>query len=368
MKIAIFSPSQNPYSETFIQAHKNYLADNVSYYYGLYNAIKLENGTIGFSKRERYIQAFNKHVLNINLGNLQHKAIIKSLRRKEIDVILVEYGNHAHNLLPLLKKAAIPFVVHFHGFDASQKKTIEQCNSYEQVFEECANVIAVSKVMENKLLGLGCPRHKLVYNVYGPRPEFHKVIPAFTKKQFIAIGRFTDKKAPYYTILAFHKVLGTHPEAQLFLAGDGALYATCKNLVKHLGIEDNVQLLGIITGEEYQEYLKTAIAFVQHSITAEDGDMEGTPLAILEASAAGLPVISTVHAGIQDVIIHNKTGLLSKEHDVDAMAAHMKSLLDDIDMAKKMGAEGKRIVFDSFNLKRHIASLQATLKEAMLQR
>jgi colanic acid/amylovoran biosynthesis glycosyltransferase len=90
MNIAIFSPSQKPYSETFIQAHKNYLADNVSYYYGLYNAIKLENGTIGFSKKESYIQAFKKHVLNINLGNLQHKAIIKSLRKEEIDVILVE--------------------------------------------------------------------------------------------------------------------------------------------------------------------------------------------------------------------------------------------------------------------------------------
>jgi hypothetical protein len=57
--------------------------------------------------------------------------------------------------------------------------------------------------MEQMLLEMGCPKNKLIYNVYGPNPEFLKVKPTFRKKQFVAIGRFTDKKAPYYTILAF---------------------------------------------------------------------------------------------------------------------------------------------------------------------
>ena len=72
---------------------------------------------------------------------------------------------------------------------------------------------------------------------------------------------------------------------------------------------------------ELVQHLKSSTAFAQHSITAENGDMEGTPVGIVEASYAGLPVISTFHAGIPDVINNRETGLLVEEHDVEEMEA-----------------------------------------------
>ena len=92
-------------------------------------------------------------------------------------------------------------MVHFHGYDASITKVVENHNNYKAVFQYASKVIAVSRKMEHMLLEMGCPREKLVYNVYGPQPEFLEVQPKFTKKQFVAIGRFTDKKAPYYLSL-----------------------------------------------------------------------------------------------------------------------------------------------------------------------
>src|SRR5690606_12382105 len=157
------------------------------------------------------------------------------------------------------------------------------------------------------------PKEKIVYNPYGPNPDFLTLDLNYSKAQFIGIGRFVEKKAPHLTILAFHEVLKKHPEATLVLAGDGVLLDSCKDLVEALRIKESVFLVGQITPNKFQEYIKESVAFVQHSIKAQDGDMEGTPVSILEASGAGLPIISTFHAGIPDVILNNETGLLSTE-------------------------------------------------------
>lgn len=288
--------------------------------------------------------------------------ILKSLKENNIDVVLAEYGTHAHHILSAIKKAGLPMIVHFHGFDASITEVVQKHNNYKEVFQYAVKVIAVSKKMEQMLLDLGCPREKLVYNVYGPQPEFLEVQPKFTKKQFIAIGRFTDKKAPYYTILAFKNAIKEHPDANLIMAGDGQLLNTCKNLVKHYGLETQVDFPGVITPDTYRELLSESLAFVQHSITAASGDMEGTPLAILEASAAGLPVVATKHAGIPDVIVHGKTGLLCEEHRVDAMAANMIKLLGNKSLAKSLGQAGKENIRTHFAMERHIEILQNILE------
>ncbi|QQX76797.1 MULTISPECIES: glycosyltransferase family 4 protein [Aequorivita] len=364
MNIAIFTPNKNPYSETFIQAHKNYLKGKIFYYYGTRN-IQLEGTSHLSTPWERRFLNFTRRLLKKQQSFVRDTVIINSLNKNKIDVVLAEYGTHADYILPLIKKAGVPMVVHFHGFDASRMDVTEKHNNYTEVFQYASKVIAVSKKMEQMLLDLGCPQEKLVYNVYGPQPEFIKVKPMFTKKQFVGIGRFTDKKAPYYTILAFKKSIENHPDAKLIMAGDGQLLNTCKNLVKHLGIEAQVEFPGVITPERYRELLSESLGFVQHSITAENGDMEGTPLAVLEASAAGLPVISTYHAGIPDVIIDRKTGLLCNEHDVDSMAAYMISLLDNHSFAKELGTAGKMNIQDNFSMERHISALQNVLEACL---
>ncbi|RKE97992.1 glycosyltransferase family 4 protein [Ichthyenterobacterium magnum] len=361
MNIAIFTPNQNPYSETFIQAHKNYLKGNVFYYYGVGEHIKIEGHQLLRTGVSALIQKIKRKVFKKPYHYLWTNAIITSLKKHRIDSVLIEYGTHAYHLLPVLNILNIPIVVHFHGYDASVKHVIEHCNYYKDVFALAHKVIAVSKPMEQMLLQLGCPKAKLVYNVYGPQPEFLEVEATFSKQQFIAIGRFTNKKAPYYTIMAFKEVLSKYPEALLLMAGDGALLNACRNLVKHYNIESNVKFLGVITPEAFRGYLSESLAFVQHSVTADNGDMEGTPLAVLEASAAGLPVISTYHAGIPDVILHKETGLLCEAHDVATMREHMLSVLNSTDYAKQLGVAGRVRIKTYFSLERHIKKLDKML-------
>lgn len=358
------SPSHNAYSETFIQEQKNGLQGAVFYYYGgglpthLENFGKLLNRSISITNKI-------KRKLKLTPFNAQETAFMRSLKQHKIEVVLAQYGTTAHRIVKLCEHVNIPLITHFHGYDASIHNVIENCNNYKEVFAYSTSIIAVSISMKDRLILLGCPKKKIVYNTYGPNPLFLEINPQFSTDVFIGLGRFVDKKAPYYTILAFNKVLEKYPHAKLVIGGKGELYEVCVNLVKYLKIENNVLLPGILTKEQFSAYLATSLAFVQHSVTALSGDQEGTPVAVLEASAAGLPVIATIHAGIPDVIIDGETGLLVAEHNVDAMATKMMQLLENKELAKQLGQQGKERVKNNFTMEKHVRVIDELITAAI---
>ncbi|MCB7481325.1 glycosyltransferase [Christiangramia sediminis] len=361
---AIISPSQNAYSETFIQAHKR-LEGNIFYYYGDKSFLHLEGEGPLPNMPKTTILKVKRKLFKKPYSYLQEQLLIKSFKKNNIQVVLAEYGVTAAIHLPAIKQLNLPLIVHFHGYDASRKDIIKRYNNYKEVFDYSSYIIVVSKKMHDDILNMGCREEKIIYNPCGPHDKFLDISPKFTNQQFISVGRFVDKKAPYYTLLAFSKILNNYPEAKLVMAGDGVLINTCKNIAQYLGMESSVSFPGIITPENYRKYLENSLAFLQHSITAENGDSEGTPVAILEASGAGLPVISTIHAGIPDIIINGTTGLLVKEHDVDSMAQKMKVLLDNLELAKEMGRKGKKNVYENYSIEKHLEKINHLINSAV---
>jgi len=367
MIIAIFSPSQNPYSETFIQAHKSYIKTEKTYYiYGnsLENMIVEDEGLLINSKQRLFYKAVSK-LLKREKKKYFIKTAANKLKSLKVDVALVEYGNHAVKLIEVFKKADIPFVVHFHGYDISVDRTIRQNNNYKSLFAAATFVIGVSKLMCKKLQDLGCVKKKIIYTTCAANPSFENIQPDFETKQALAIGRFVDKKAPYYTILAFKQVIEIFPKARLLMVGDGVLFNTCQNLIKYYNLSDNIQLVGPKTPDDIRLLMQESYCFLQHSVTAEDGNQEGTPVAVMEAALAGLPVISTKHAGIPDVIEHEKTGLLSDEHDVNDMAQNIIRIFRNKDLAFKLAQNAKNIHTEKYTLKNHILTIEETLKKSI---
>ncbi len=137
------------------------------------------------------------------------------------------------------KENNIPFVVHFHGYDAYRKDVVSLYQlQYKKMFGEAKAIIAVSADMREKLITLGARAEKVECIPYGiDLDKFRQKEKDQVPSYFLATGRFVEKKAPYLTILAFLIVLKDIPDAKLIMVGDGPLLAACKQLVKSLGIE-----------------------------------------------------------------------------------------------------------------------------------
>lgn len=364
-KIAMVSPSLDAYSETFIQAQKKGLKGEVFYYYGGHLPSYLEG--LGFLNNDwNRIKTKFKRKFGLTSFTSAENAFVHSLKENKIQLVFAQYGNTAYRIVTICKQLNIPLITHFHGYDASVQAVIESCNNYKEVFAYSSYVIAVSRSMHNRLMALGCPKEKIIYNTYGPDNSFLEIKPQFSEPNFIGIGRFVNKKAPYYTILAFKQVIEKYPNAKLVIGGQGELYEVCKNLVSYYQLENNVILPGVLTREEFSGYLASGLAFVQHSVTAENGDQEGTPVAVIEASAAGLAIISTFHAGIPDVIVNKETGFLVPEHDVDAMSEKMIHLLENRALAIQMGQKGKERIKNIFTQERHLEILNRLIEKSIL--
>jgi glycosyltransferase involved in cell wall biosynthesis len=359
--LAILSVNQNSYSETFIQAHRK-LPFNIKYYYDCMTAPKLEgaHNLTQFTLTERIKKRFNKGV------TLYEHALINSLKREKVDGVLAEYGPTACHNLKVIEFLKLPLVVHFHGYDASVLNVLKEYKEqYKKLFSYADSIVVVSKNMKEGLFKIGCPEDKLIISTCGPNSGFLEIEPSYERGQFIAVGRFIEKKAPYLTILAFKKVVDIYPATKLVMVGDGQLLEMCQNLARALNLANNIEFSGVLTPAEIQLLFSDSIAFVQHSIITESGDAEGAPVAVLEAQAAALPVLSTYHAGIPDVVINNETGLLVDEYDVDGMANNMIRIIREEGLAQKLGAAGRKRILESFTMEKHLGTLQFLIEKAM---
>lgn len=368
MKICVVSPNRNAYSETFIKAHIERLEEVVDVFYGGYlptHSERLGGPILSTSLWSRARRAFSMRVMGRSLTHLQQNAIKKRLTQLRVNVVLAEFGPTGVAMLPVCMEMNVPLVTHFHGLDAYHEGVLGKYGTaYGRLFEHACLIVAVSRHMEKQLLGLGASAQKLVYNCYGVDPKrFIGGDPAKSNALFVGVGRFTEKKAPYLTIMAFQKVLSEIPEAKLTIIGDGVLLDPCRKLISALNLESAVSLPGVLAPAEVAQHLRQARAFVQHSLTPSNNDHEGTPLAVLEACATGVPVISTYHAGIPDVIEHELNGLLSAENDIDSMARNMIRLARDPKEAGRMGDEGRKVAKDKFSVTRSMATLQKILEQ-----
>ena len=148
------------------------------------------------------------------------------------------------------------------------------------------------------------------------------------------------------------------------MVGDGPLLGVCRDISQTLGIDHAVTFFGALDHEQIAGEMRRARAFVQHSIVASDGDSEGTPVAILEAGAAGLPVVATRHAGIADVVRRGETGYLVDEGDVAGMAERMIELARDPALAEELGRNAANHIRRYFKMEQSIRRLSRVLEAA----
>ncbi|MEN3324838.1 glycosyltransferase family 4 protein [Mariniflexile soesokkakense] len=372
MRICITRSEKHAYSETFIRdqiSGFSELAEVYTIHSGRFPE-RQENGTLLSPKPFWLLHKIIKTVAGRN-NFFSNYGVKKYLKNNKIDVVLSNYGISASHMMPVCKALNIPLVVIFHGHDATNKKTlIKYKKKYQNLFEYASFIIVVSEEMKKGLIKNGANSEKIRVVPCGvDTNKFKPQTSTTTNKNFLAVGRFTSKKGPLFTINAFYKVLQKFPDATLTMVGKkNGLFEDCEKLVNELKIQNSVIFTGILEQNAIANLMQSSIAFVQHSVTASNGDMEGTPVSIMEASSCGLPIISTLHGGIKDAVIHGKTGFLVAETNVDGMANFMIKLCKNPERAKEFGLNGRNHIETNYHQKKQITKLYNLANDSILNK
>jgi len=375
MKICIIQAGISDFSGSFIKSHEELMKGDKVIIDGPIHDLRHNNRSIQlFYSKQPWLAKLKKilphwlyHkkvILRQQTFEGKHDALAGFFKTHNVDVILAEFGNQGANITPHAKLLKLPLIVHFHGGDAHRLPYLKDFKEkYLDLFEYAYKIVSVSHFMTDKLLELGAPKDKIVYNPYGPWPFFYEIQPNYDTI-ILNIGRFTNIKAPQLTLQAFKDALPECINAHLIMVGTGELLEACKSLAKAWKIEDQVTFTGGINHEQLMPYFKEACMFVQHSVQPSYGDAEGTPNTILEAGAAALPIVSTRHAGISQAVLDEKTGFLVDEYDVRGMTNAIVKLYNDKALCKQMGQAGRSHIQTHYNIIRHISLLDDLINSA----
>ena len=287
------------------------------------------------------------------------KVIQQILKKNNIDILHFHFGTDAGVYVPFLKRKNLPVVVSFYGYDYSEfpKKYFGFAKYYlkHRVFPYVDRVLAMTDDMRNDLIKIGCPKHKIVTHYYGTDIDRFSLKHDYKENEtieFLIFSGLAPKKGHFFLLEAFKKAYEEKLNIRLTICGDGPLINQISTFVRRKNM-NYVRLIGRVEygSKDHINYLKNSDVFVHPSVIDKNGDKEGIPGAIVEAMVAGLPVISTYHAGIPYIIEKNITGILVKEWNIEELAEKIILLAQNNNLRKQIGEAGHKYAINNLNLK-----------------
>ncbi|GAA4904115.1 glycosyltransferase [Mucilaginibacter defluvii] len=368
--LCIIKPNNNAFSETFIEEHIKRLPGNKKVLWGgAFPVYDDEGKFIIVSKWGLLLYLIQKRIFKKLSIGIANKALANYFTKNEIDVVFAEYGMVGAMVTDACKLAGVPLVIHYHGADVHHAGTVKKYYAqYQKAFNYASAFIAVSGDMVETLKQMGAPADKITLSSCGVDTHaFPQLDISSNGRNFISIGRFVEKKSPLSVVKAFKIVADQYEDATLNMVGNGPLFDETAAFIRVSGLDAQVTLRGVLKPDEIKVLLKQSRCFVQHSVTAADGDKEGTPVSVLEAGSSGLAIVSTLHSGIKEAVINGETGYLVPEHDIEGMGAYMLNIAGDINLAVKLGNAAAAHIRNNYDVNNRISKLTTLLLNAKKQ-
>ncbi len=291
------------------------------------------------------------------------KEIGRAFKREEIKLIHARFGNTGVSLMKVKKRLRIPMLTSFHGFDLPTRR--DKRNPYHlrlpSLFKVGDKFTVPSRHMKRKLINWGCPSHKIKIMYSGidlNKFAYSEREPKTENITIMAAGRLHKKKGFSYLLKAFKSVVEQHPSSRLIIVGEGDERGRLKKIISDLKMNRFVRLEGLVTHNQMSKLLSQADIFCLPSITTKEGNQEGIPNAIKEAMATGLPIVSTLHGGIPELVTDNWEGLLVPEKDIEMLASKIKYLIDNPNLRCEMGKRGREKVEKNFDSEKQVRKLE----------
>jgi colanic acid/amylovoran biosynthesis glycosyltransferase len=281
------------------------------------------------------------------------------------DHLLAHFGPFGLRWLPVAAAARRRFSVFFHGYDCSGYPK-KRPGVYQRLFASGAGLLTNSEHTKRRLVELGAPAGRVGVVRLASDPAFRRASrsPRTVPRRILTIGRMVPKKGIDDSLEAFARSRRAAPEEWCYeVIGEGPSRAELESLVAKHGLQESVELRGFVGRSEVLESLATASLFVLASKTAPSGDSEGTPVSIMEAATLGVPVVSTRHAGIPELLPPEaeREGFLVPEADVEALTAAITQLMRDADLRRRWGEACRSFARSRHSPERHARDLVAAL-------
>ncbi len=244
----------------------------------------------------------------------------------------------------------------FHGSDAYVYPHQWKHNVFKTLWEEGEFNSVGTSYMGNTIKKLGAHPSTIRLLPLGldlTKFKFKKRVLGDDKIiRLVSVARLVEKKGLEYAIHAFAKVCTVHKNLKLSyqIAGEGPYRPFLENLIDELGMQDKVRLLGWQDQPEVASLLAEAHIFLFPSITAKDGNKESQALALQEAQAVGLPVVTTIHNGLPEGMLDKQSGFLVPEKDVTGLVEKIEYLVTHPEVWATMGTTGRRFVEDKYEV------------------
>lgn len=277
------------------------------------------------------------------------------LKAPQYDVIHCHFGPIGVNTIFMQNLGLLnaPMLTTFYGFDVHRYPPKWNKIGYRPLREHSSRILALSKQMKQELISKGFAAKRIhVHHLEIDCSQFQFKARKLEREEpprILSIARLVPKKGIGNAVKAVAKIKEEFPSLQYHIIGDGELRSEIEGMIREFGLTGQVHLEGWKTQDEVIEYLQQAHLFLLPSITASDGDQEGTPTALIEAMAMGLPILSTFHSGIPEVVPDGEAGYLVEENDIDGLADKLRLLLNNPQDWEKMGRSGREQAEREFN-------------------
>ncbi len=311
-------------------------------------------------------------LLDIRRDKRLSRVLNQTTRAFRPDIVHIQFGTNAAIFFRHLPHYSKPVLIQFRGYDASSE--IKARPGYKSVLKSLSRrphiyfaSVSESLIRNLRSNGIEIDEYTILHtpidsNFFKPkRAHFEQFHEGNRLKKLVQVGSFRKKKGQLQAIKHFEAYQKKFPGLwKLHFYGDGENKEACEQYVKQNELQESVCFHDPVTPEEVRRILNDAHAFIHLAITPETGDMEGIPNAIAEAMAMELPVITTNHSGIPELITNENEGLI-----IDLNQSSFDLALNTAyDQGKMCKAREK--VCREFSVEQHKKSLR-NLYEAILE-
>jgi len=261
-----------------------------------------------------------------------------------------------------------PVLTSFHGFDITTHLQDHGSDCYANLFEKGDRFLPISDNWKRKLIDIGCPPERIVVHRMAVNCDQFRYMPRSLASgetaEVLSVARFVEKKGLEYAITAVAALLNRGVDLRYTIIGDGELRSSLAGLIEELRAGDRIRLTGWQPQNEVLHAMNSAHILLAPSVTAASGDQEGIPVVLMEAMAMGLPVLSTFHSGIPELVENGISGILVPPRNSKALEEALHGMISDPAGWSAMEKAARERVESDYNIKSQVRRLELIYYDA----